>query len=286
MKVIYADVGNGSQYRVEVPDSLQDSVGSVKRSGKTKIIFETIGDVKTVYMFIKPAATAGDGARNEVVTGKDVACWEIGSRMMDFLNKNGIPTAYISSPAPCFMEVQKLDMYPIEYIGRKITAGSITRKYPIKEGIILETPLVQCDFKDDKYHDPTIFNDDLLDILHLSGVKNLPTFEQHNEMKEITGTACQKFYDFFKSKNITFKDFKIEGGCDVLSESVVGDYISPDEMRLVKDGVSMDKDPFRGGESVEETARRYANTTLIFREIMPEYGNFECDLPMIEPLKI
>ena len=54
--------------------------------------------------------------------------------------------------------------------------------------------------------------------------------------------------DSFSRIGLTLVDFKLEFGHDANGNLLLADELSPDSMRLWKDGKSFDKDLFRKGE--------------------------------------
>ena len=78
----------------------------------------------------------------------------------------------------------------------------------------------------------------------------LATPAQLAEISDITARVNQLLTEKFKTIGITLLDFKIEFGLDDQGALVLGDELSPDNMRLIDDatGASLDKDVFRRGE--------------------------------------
>ena len=267
---------------------IESILGDKIREGKTKIVFKHKDDETRALMAMKDVATAGDGVRKEVIPGKALATWEIASRMMDFLLMHGHETAYISSPAPGYMLIKKLDMAPLEIVGRKIATGSLVNKLaPIPDGTLLKKPTVQVYLKDDERHDPelsvdiydALFKYGNLELRNISGP--LPDIKTINQFKRKTKEITELFYNFFLEQNLKFYDIKLEIG-QQRTDWMIGDYISPDEMRLRdSDGQKLDKDGFRAGASPEEVKNTYNLAVGRFRELMPKYGRFDCELPKL-----
>ena len=61
---------------------------------------------------------------------------------------------------------------------------------------------------------------------------------------------------------LTLVDLKLEFGYDVNNKVLLADELSPDSMRLWKDGKSFDKDLFRKGEGSIVDAYQYILTEL------------------------
>lgn len=83
------------------------------------------------------------------------------------LEAEGIQTHFVEMLSDIDMLVKKVEIIKIEVIVRNIAAGSITKKYPMKEGIVFKPPVLVFDFKSDEYGDPML-NDDIALALELA----------------------------------------------------------------------------------------------------------------------
>ena len=271
---------------------IEDILGDVITEGKTKRIHEHKHDSNLVVMEMKDAVTAGDGARKQIIPGKALATWEIASRMMHFINKynSEVSTAYVESPVPGYIIAMNLDMAPLEFVSRKIATGSLVKKLiPVPDGTILENPTAQVYLKDDSRNDPEL-SPDVYKVLAEHGklvdwgiTGALPSPAVKDTLMYFTTEIADLFYKFFKDNNLKFYDFKIEFGKTTDGMWLIGDSISPDEMRLRDaDGQKLDKDGFRQGASTEEVEKTYNLAVRRYRDLMPNCGKFTCELPEIK----
>jgi len=138
--------------------------------------------------------------------------------------------------------VSKLDMIPLEVLGRNRAAGSLVRKFPFKEGQVLNPPLVMTDYKCDERGDPPICDDVIFAL-------GLLTPDELRQIREITFKINELLYNFFDALDLVLADFKIEFGKSG-NDIVLGDEISMDSMRLwdKETGESLDKDVYRFGK--------------------------------------
>ena len=52
--------------------------------------------------------------------------------------------------------IKKAEIFPIEFIVRNISTGSLTKRLGITEGTVLEKPLLEYCYKKDELNDPLI----------------------------------------------------------------------------------------------------------------------------------
>ena len=212
---------------------------------KTEII---VGKVKTVFSTDKPdevliqyedRVTAGNGKKELWVENKGAICCEISKILFKELEKAGIKTHYISMPTHRAMWCKKVDIVPLEVIVRNLAAGSICRQTTIPKGKLFASPLVEFHLKDDSKDDPLLTPD----RMKLMGYEPETFIETVLSINHI-------LIKLFFSIGFDLVDFKVEFGYDKDGNLLLADEISPDSMRLWKEGTSQsyDKDLFRNGD--------------------------------------
>jgi phosphoribosylaminoimidazole-succinocarboxamide synthase len=208
--------------------------------GKAKQLFKTEDD-NLLIQYFKDDATAFNGEKKEVITGKGVLNNFISEHIMLEMSKAGIPTHFVKRLNEREQLVRKAKIIPLEVIIRNIAAGSMAKRLGIEEGRELLAPVFEICLKDDALADPLI-NDD-----HAINVLKIVSKNQLDEIKNYTLKINQILRDIFKKIGIKLVDFKIEFGFDADSKIVLADEISPDSCRLWDDKTSekMDKDRFR-----------------------------------------
>ena len=225
--------------------------------GKVKTVYPT-DDANTVLIQYEDKVTAGNGKKVDSLEGKGHVCCGISKILFEKMEKVGIPTHYLSMPPhgvvvtldPCkVMCCKKVDIIPIEVIVRNLAAGSIVRQTTIEEGKEFEWPLVEFYLKDDAKDDPLLTTDRIIQMghnMHVVGEMEIMAQEVNSILKDI-----------FNGIGLTLVDFKLEFGIDAAGELLLADELSPDGMRLWKDGKSFDKDLFRKGEGDIVEAYQY-----------------------------
>ena len=217
----------------------------------------TIGKVKTVFSTSEPdqvliqyedKVTAGNGRKVDFPEGKGKVCCEISEFLFEKLEEKGIRTHYISTIPVSIMSCRRVDIIPIEVVVRNVAAGSIVRQTTLEEGHVINWPLVEFYLKDDEKDDPLLTED----RIQLMGYgEEIQTLKHH--AREIN--AILK--GIFRRMDLTLVDFKLEFGYDSGQNLLLADELSPDGMRLWKDGESFDKDLFRKEKGDIVTAYKY-----------------------------
>ena len=234
-------------------------------SGKVKSVFTTENEDEVIIEF-RDDMTAGDGARKEVMDKKGAYNATISSKIFKVLEENGVETQFIDLPEPNVMVAKKLEMIPIEVIVRNIATGSLVRNYPIEDGKKLDPPIVQMDYKDDKYHDPML-NRSLIKALEIASDEEIEILiEKALKINEV-------LVKFFADAGIILVDFKVEFGKDKDGNILLGDEISPDGCRLWDSETleMLDKELFRKGKD-NEVMNAYIE---VYNRIIPDEEKFD-----------
>lgn len=211
-------------------------------SGKAKSIYKSENDNEVIIEF-RDDMTAGDGKRKEIISEKGFYNSIISSKIFRLLEDKGVKTQFIELLKPNIMKAKKLEMIPIEVIIRNIATGSLVSKYPFDDGSKLKPPIIQMDFKADKYHDPML-NDSIIKALKIATQKEI------NKLEELGLRINEILKKFFKENGIILVDFKVEFGKDSKGNIILGDEISPDSCRLWDSETleMLDKELFRKGK--------------------------------------
>ena len=206
--------------------------------GKVKTVFTTSEPDKVLIQY-EDRVTAGNGKKIDFPQGKGKVCMEISELLFKLMEEHGIKTHYLDTFPERIMSCKSVDIIPIEVVVRNIAAGSICRQTTLKEGRVINWPLVEYYVKDDDKDDPLL----TIDRINLMGYsKELSTLEY--EARSINAILRSTFDRI----GLTLVDFKLEFGYDTENNILLADELSPDGMRLWKDGKSFDKDLFRNGK--------------------------------------
>ena len=202
--------------------------------GKVKTVFTTDEPDKVIIQY-EDRVTAGNGKKELWIENKGKVCCEISRILFEKLETYGISTHYISNLSKNEMLCKKVDIIPIEVVVRNVATGSIVRQTTLEEGRIFNWPLVEYYLKDDAKDDPLLTED----RIRLMG--DYPLRDMEQTAREVNGILSK----IFRKIGLTLVDFKLEFGYDSGQNLLLADELSPDGMRLWKEGQSFDKDLFR-----------------------------------------
>ena len=226
--------------------------------GKAKILYE--GPEKgTAIQHFKDDATAFNNQKKSTVEGKGVLNNRISEHILNNINQIGIPTHFIKRLNMREQLVKLVEIFPIEFIIRNISTGSLTKRLGIPDGTILKQPLLEYCYKNDDLGDPIVAKEHIFEFQWLSEVE-----------LDLINDYCLRINDFmqgmFRAVGIKLVDFKLEFGktkIDGKDQILLADEISPDTCRLwdISSEKKLDKDRFRKDlgnifQAYQEVARR------------------------------
>ena len=216
--------------------------------GKVKTVFST-DNPEEVLIRYEDRVTAGNGKKELYVEDKGAICCEISRLLFLMLEEEDIRTHYITMPTHSAMCCRRVEIIPIEVVVRNIAAGSIVRQTTLEEGEIIDWPLVEFYLKDDAKDDPLLTEDRICLMGYGDEIDEL--IFQAREINAI-------LKHIFGAIGLTLVDFKLEFGYDCNGNLLLADELSPDGMRLWKEGTteSFDKDLFRKDKGDIVTAYR------------------------------
>ncbi len=207
--------------------------------GKAKKVFAT-ENPDLVIVSYKDDATAFDGQKKGIISGKGAINNRMTNFLMQKLEKQGVPTHFVEELNDRETVVRKVSIVPLEVIVRNLSAGHFASRYGVEEGIVFEEPVVEFSYKNDDLHDP-LLNDD-----HAVALK-LATREEIAVIKQMALKVNELLKGILLECGVTLVDFKLEFGKTSDGKLVLADEISPDTCRFwdAKTGEKLDKDRFR-----------------------------------------
>ena len=113
--------------------------------GKAKKVFKT-EDPQLLIVDYKDDATAFNGLKKGTISGKGVINNQMSNRLMQYLEKQGVPTHFVQELSQRETLVKKVSIVPLEVIIRNISAGSFAKRYGVEEGIVFDAPTIEFSY--------------------------------------------------------------------------------------------------------------------------------------------
>ncbi|MEQ1901140.1 MAG: phosphoribosylaminoimidazolesuccinocarboxamide synthase [Devosia sp.] len=226
--------------------------------GKAKDLFEG-PEPGTLVQYFKDDATAGDGAKHEILDGKGVLNNRISEYIFTKLNALGIQTHFIRRINMREQLIKEVEIIPLEVVVRNVAAGSLVKRLGLEAGTQLPRSIIEFYYKDDALHDPMVSEE------HITAF-GWATPPELDDIMSLAVRVNDFLSGLFSGVGIQLVDFKIEVGRLYEGDTmrvILADEISPDSCRLwdIKTRNKLDKDRFRqdlGGvvEAYREVAQR------------------------------
>jgi len=226
--------------------------------GKAKDLYEG-PEPGTLVQYFKDDATAGNGAKHEIIDGKGVLNNRISEYVFTKLNQLGIPTHFIRRINMREQLIKEVEIIPLEIVVRNVAAGSLVKRLGLEAGTQLPRSIIEFYYKDDALNDPMVSEE------HITAF-GWATPPELDDIMSLAVRVNDFLTGLFMGVGIQLVDFKIEVGRLYEGETmriVLADEISPDNCRLwdVKTRNKLDKDRFRedlGGlvDAYREVAQR------------------------------
>ncbi|HRJ60053.1 MAG TPA: phosphoribosylaminoimidazolesuccinocarboxamide synthase [Azospirillaceae bacterium] len=243
--------------------------------GKAKVLFEG-PEPGTLVQYFKDDATAFNNLKKGVITGKGVLNNRISEYLMTRLAEIGVPNHFIRRLNMREQLVREVEIIPIEVVIRNVAAGSLTKRFGIKEGTVLPRSIIEYYYKSDELGDPMV-SEEHITAFGWAAPADL------DDIVALSLRVNDYLSGLFLGVGLKLVDFKLEFGRLWENDEmriILADEISPDNCRLwdAKTNEKLDKDRFRQDmgkveEAYQEVARRLG--------ILPEGGPMDAVGPKI-----
>lgn len=229
--------------------------------GKAKVMYAT-DDPEVLWVHSKDQATALNGKKKVAIANKGYYTNHISSLLFNYLNGQGVPTHFISLESDTDVVVKRLKMIPLEVVVRNFASGHFVTRFAVKNMMKLDPPVQEFYYKSDELDDPMINNSQILAL----------KIVDEDQIKFIQAQALKINADLkvlFNRIKIDLVDIKFEFGITNDGQLILGDELSPDNMRLVDQatGKSLDKDVFR-----KETGNLIDGYAVVLDRLKQELG--------------
>ncbi len=224
-----------------------------------------VGKAKKVYQHENPdrvrivftdGATAFNGVKKANFAQKGSINARISAHLMSLCEAAGVHCHLVAVESDAVHVCEKVEIIPVEVVVRNVAAGSLSKRFGIAEGEVLERPLVEFFYKSDELNDPPMSDEHAL----LFGWARPWELAFLREASIVVNDVLKAFWD---DLGVTLVDFKLEFGRSTDGRILLADEITPDGSRLWEKGTGrrFDKDVFRRdlgdlGERYQELAGR------------------------------
>jgi len=221
--------------------------------GKSKILYETENPEQIVMEF-KDDTISLNGSKKSKPIKRSAINNQVSAHLFRYLESFNVPTHFMSQVSEASMLVRKLQILPLEVMVRNIATGSFAKRYGLKEGEILEKPIVEYYLKHNTKDDPMVNQHHIVAF-------GLATADELKIVDRYITKANAVLKAFFIRRGMKLVDFKLEFG-RYKSHLLVGDELSPENCRLwdAETGEKFEVERYRhdpsGIEKVYEEVRR------------------------------
>ncbi len=191
--------------------------------GTTKRIFTADKKDQLIIQF-KDAETAYDGEKKSRFKNKGVLKNNIAVHLFEYLCGYNIPTHFIARSSNDRMRVKKLNMIPITVFVRNISAGTLVKRFRVKEGTVLKYPILEYYLRDEKLNNPMVLESHAYSF-------GYATPEEMKQISRMSSKVNAVLKSFLERRSLKLGDFKLEFG-RMHRQIYVSDEITPDTARL------------------------------------------------------
>src|SRR6478609_8376144 len=124
------------------------ATGELLYEGKAKKIFST-DNLDQVVQYFKDDATAFNAQKRGTIVEKGVINNRISERLFRLLEQSGIRTHFVERLNDREMLTKRVRIVPVEVVVRNIVAGSLAKRLGLKEGDVIQPPIVEWYYKND-----------------------------------------------------------------------------------------------------------------------------------------
>jgi phosphoribosylaminoimidazole-succinocarboxamide synthase len=190
--------------------------------GKTKILYDTENPEQVIIEF-KDDIPSMNGSKRSKAFKPGAINNQISAHLFRYLESFNVPTHFVSQVSDNTMLVRRLQIIPLEVTVRNIATGSFAKRYGLKDGEILEKPVVEYYMKNNT-------KDDQMVNQHHIVAFGLATADELKMVERYVTKANAVLKAFFIRRGLKLVDFKLEFG-RYKNHILVGDELSLDNCR-------------------------------------------------------
>jgi phosphoribosylaminoimidazole-succinocarboxamide synthase len=191
--------------------------------GKSKILYETENPDQVILEF-KDDGPSANGTKKGKAVKRSAINNQISAHLLRYLESFNVPTHFMSQVSDSSMLVRRMEIIPLDVMVRNIASGTLCKRYGLKEGEILDKPVVEYYLKHNSKDDPMV-NQHHIVAFGLATAEELKIIERYATKTNAVLKA------FFMRRGLKLVDVKLEFG-RYKNRILVGDELSVDNCRL------------------------------------------------------
>jgi len=206
---------------------LLDEVGAKK-------IYEGDSEDQLVLAFTDNIVDASGSSKGKV-KGKGAKNNEISSQIFEYLESYNVMTHFISKLSDKEMKVKKSELLPINIIVSNAVDKSLSKRFGMEEGSLLNAPVVEYYYKNENLKLPLV-NESHMNALNLVGQDEL------HYLGRTVAKINAVLKSYFRRRNMLLAELRITLG-RYKGYLLVGDEVSPDTCKFwsIDDEENLDK---------------------------------------------
>ncbi len=214
--------------------------GELIFEGNEKQVFATDHPHQVVFRY-KDVTVAYNNVKRARFRGKGALDNQISAILLDYLNRSGVETHFISSLGEKEQLCRKIEIIPLQVVVHNRIAGSLAVRLGVEDGFRPANTIVDLRYNNDELEDPFINRDHAVAL-------SLATYQELDGMYNMARRVNELLKSLFHRAGIELVDMKLEfGRASDTGAIIISDEISPDTCRLWDEatGERLDKDRFR-----------------------------------------
>ena len=165
-----------------------------------------------------------NGAVNGKVKGKGAKNNDISSQIFEFLESYNIMTHFISKLNDKEMRVKKSELLPLNIIACNAVDKSLSKRFGLEEGTLLNAPIIEYYYKNDKLKNP------IVNETHINAL-NLINQDEAHYLSRTVNKVNAVLKSFFERRNLVLVELHMTLG-RYKNYLLVGDEVSPDTCKF------------------------------------------------------
>jgi len=176
----------------------------ILREDGIKKIFEASREDQLLLEFTDNFVTA-DGEKKGKIKGKSHYNTDMSVHLSEYLESYHIMTHFISRESENELYVKKSEELPVEFVITNVASGSICRRFGLEETTVLEAPIIEYYYENEKIKNPLI-NDS-----HLVALK-LASAEEVRSIVRILPKVNAVLKSFFDRRKLQLVELRVKFG--------------------------------------------------------------------------